>query len=142
MGCARQLAAHLAEREAMADDRRIQRIASRIRQDIAELFLTDLKDPRMRGLISITRVKVSKDLSLARVLYSVLGSESDKRTVARFLQSAAARIQTLVAAQLEIRVAPHLVFQYDESIEKAASVSKLIDAAVQADRAGKQRGDE
>lgn len=122
----------------MADDRRIQRIASRLRQDIARLFLAELKDPRLKGLISITEVKVSKDLSVARVLYSVLGSEADRRTAERLIESARGFIQKSVAEGLEIRTAPHLVFHYDDSIAKGAEVSKLIDDAMAADAAGRE----
>lgn len=121
----------------MADPRRIQRIASRLRQDIANLFLAELKDPRLRGIISITEVKVSKDLSHARVLYSVLGSDADKRTAARFIEDARGFIQKTVAEGLEIRTSPHLDFVYDDSIEKGAKVSKLIDAAIEADTHGR-----
>ncbi|MBK9975190.1 MAG: 30S ribosome-binding factor RbfA [Planctomycetes bacterium] len=118
----------------MADDRRIQRIQSRIRQDVAELFLAELKDPRMRGLISITRVKVSKDLTNARVYYSVLGSDSDKRTVERFIESVTPMVQRHVVEGLKIRVAPRVIFTYDDSIAKQESVSKLIDQALASDR--------
>jgi ribosome-binding factor A len=117
----------------MADPRRIQRIQSRLRQDIASLFLSELKDPRLRGIITITEVKVSKDLSHARVKYSVLGSEADKRTAARFIEDARGFIQKTVAQGLEIRTSPHLDFVYDDSIEKGSEVSKLIDEAVAAD---------
>jgi ribosome-binding factor A len=117
----------------MADPRRIQRIQSRLRQDIAALFLSELKDPRLKGLISITRVTVSKDLSHARVYWSMLGSESDRRTAARFIDDARGFVQKAVAKGLDIRVTPHLDFIYDDSIAKGAEVSKLIDEAIQAD---------
>ena len=117
----------------MADPRRIERIQSRLRQDIAGLFLSDLKDPRLKGLISITRVTVSKDLSYARVYWSILGSESDQRTAERLIESARGFIQKTVAKGLDIRVTPQLNFIYDDSIAKGAEVSKLIDEAMQAD---------
>jgi ribosome-binding factor A len=118
----------------MADPQRIKRIESRIRQDIAELLLTELKDPRMRGLISITRVEVTRDLAYAKVFYSVLGSETDLRTAQRFLEGATGYIQARVAKQLEIRSAPRLAFKYDDSIEKQAAITKIIDEAVASDR--------
>lgn len=118
----------------MADDRRIQRIQSRIRQDVAELLLSELKDPRMRGVISVTRVKVSKDLTNARVFYSVLGSEADRRTVERFMVAAGPKIQGMVCKGLHIRVAPKLAFQFDDAIEKQVAVTNLIDKALKADR--------
>jgi ribosome-binding factor A len=118
----------------MADPQRIKRIESRIRQDIAELLLGELKDPRMRGLISITRVEVTRDLAQAKVFYSVLGSDTDLRTAQRFLDDARGYIQSRVAKQLEIRTAPRLAFRFDDSIEKQAAISKLIDEAVASDR--------
>jgi len=118
----------------MADPQRIKRIESRIREDIAELLLGELKDPRMRGLISITRVEVTRDLAFAKAFYSVLGSETDRRTAARFLDDAKGYIQKRVAEQLEIRTAPRLTFEYDDSIEKQATISKLIDDAVASDQ--------
>lgn len=117
----------------MADPRRIQRIQSRLRQDIAELFLSELKDPRLKGLISITRVTVSKDLSHARVYWSMLGNDAEVRTATRFIEGARGFIQKTVARGLDIRVTPHLDFIYDDSIAKGAEVSKLIDEAMQAD---------
>ncbi|MBX3475763.1 MAG: 30S ribosome-binding factor RbfA [Planctomycetes bacterium] len=124
----------------MADDRRIQRIQSRIRQDVAELFLAELKDPRMKGLISITRVKVSKDLTNARVFYSVLGSAADRRSVARFIESVTPMVQRHVVEGLKIRVAPKVSFTYDDGIEKQDSVSKLIDSALASDRRDSKPG--
>lgn len=118
----------------MADPRRIQRIQSRIRQDIAELFLRELKDPRVKGLISVTRVEVSKDLTNARVYWSILGSKSERRTAQRFIEGASGYIQKKVAEGLQIHTAPQLDFRYDDSIEKGSDVSKLIDEALQADQ--------
>ena len=97
----------------MATERRIARIESRIRQEVAELFIRDLKDPRMKGLVSITRVKVARDLGHARVFYTVLGSERDKRTVSRFIESARKFVQAHVASRLDLRGAPIVEFTYD-----------------------------
>lgn len=124
------------KQESMADPRRIQRIQSRLQQDIAELFLTELKDPRMKGLITITRVEVSKDLSYAKVYWSLLGSESDKRTTERFIEGAKSLIRRRVGKALEIRTFPELNFIYDDAIEKQIEVSKLIDEAIDSDAKG------
>lgn len=97
------------------------------------MFLTELKDPRLKGIISITRVEVSKDLSFARVFWSLLGSEGGRRTAERFIEGATGYIQGRVSKGLEIRTPPKLVFHYDDSIEKGVEVSKLIDDAMQAD---------
>ncbi|MDC1141740.1 30S ribosome-binding factor RbfA [Planctomycetota bacterium] len=122
----------------MADQRRLQRIASRIRQDVAELLQSDLKDPRMRGLISVTNVDVSTDMTNIRVFYSILGSEADVRTTKRFMEDAETRISRTVASGLHIRVLPKIRLIFDESIAKGLEVSKLIDEAMAADRKADQ----
>jgi ribosome-binding factor A len=114
----------------MATERRIARIESRIRQIVAELFLRDLKDPRMKGLVTITRVKVARDLGHARVFYSFLGPERQKSTVDKFIASAQPFVQRAVASEVDLRVAPIVEFTYDDSIEKQNAVSKLIDQAM------------
>lgn len=114
----------------MATERRIARIESRIRQIVAELLLRDLKDPRMKGLITVTRVKVARDLGHARVLYSFLGTPRQKKTVEKFIASAQPYIQRAVADEIDLRVAPIVEFTYDDSIEKQYAVSKLIDKAM------------
>jgi ribosome-binding factor A len=122
----------------MADQRRLQRIASRIRQDVAELLHTDLKDPRMRGLISVTNVEVSPDMTNVRVFYSILGSEADIRTTKRFMEDAETRISRTVASGLHIRVMPKIRLIFDDSIAKGLEVSKLIDEAIAEDRVAEQ----
>lgn len=94
----------------------------------------------MKGLISITRVKVSKDLTNARVFYSVLGSAADRRSVDRFIASVTPLVQRHVVEGLKIRVAPKLSFTYDDAIEKQDSVSKLIDKALASDRKADSQG--
>lgn len=96
----------------------------------------------MKGLISITRVKVSKDLTNARVFYSVMGSLAARRTVERFIESATGMVQRHVVEGLKIRVAPKVTFTYDDSIEKQDSVSKLIDKALASDRKNQTQGQE
>lgn len=88
----------------------------------------------MRGVISITRVKVSKDLTNARIFYSVLGSAADRRSMERFLTSATPKVQKMVALGLRIRVLPKLTFQFDDAIEKQMAVTNLIDKALASDR--------
>lgn len=117
----------------MAHERRILRLQSRIKRDVAEIFQRQIKDPRMKGLFTITRVKVARDLGHARVYYTVLGSRGQRAAAAKFIESVRPYIQRTVADNLEIRVAPKVEFTYDESIEKQASVSKLIEEALAAD---------
>ena len=97
----------------MADERRILRMQSRIQRDIAEIFQRDLKDPRMKGLITVTRVKVARDLGHARIFYTVLGTKGQRSSVEKFLQSARPFIQRAIASGLEIRISPIVEFTYE-----------------------------
>lgn len=99
--------------------------------------MTELKDPRLKVIITITNVKVSNDLSHARVGWSCMGSAAERRTAERLINDARGFIQKRVIEGLEIRTAPHLDFVYDDSIEKGVEVSKLIDKAIEADTAGR-----
>ncbi len=127
----------------MADQRRLQRLAARIRQDVAELLHSDLKDPRMRGLISITRVEVSPDMTNVRAFYSILGSEADIRTTKRFMEDAETRISRTVSSALHIRVMPKIRLIFDDSIAKGQEISKIIaDAMAEDKQAAEGRSDE
>jgi len=60
-------------------NRRIERINSQLRSEISKMILTDIKDPRISGVVSITRVETTGDMSYAKVFVSVYGSDTDKR---------------------------------------------------------------
>lgn len=107
-------------------NRRAQRVAERIRQDVSLLLLTDLRDPRLQR-VTITRVEVSDDLIHATVYYSVLGSEGKRTAAEHALRSARGLIRSRVAKGLGLREAPELVFQFDHSIEKAIEITRLLD---------------
>ena len=107
-------------------NRRAARVARRIQQEASQIVLYELQDPRI-NLVTITRVELSDDLRHAVIYYSVLGSESQLRTVARGLASAQGLVRSRIAQSLGLREAPLIRFEFDPSIEKAIEVSKLID---------------
>ena len=107
-------------------NRRAARVARRIQQEASQIVLYELQDPRI-NLVTITRVEISDDLRHAVIYYSVLGSESQLRTVARGLASAQGLVRSRIAQSLGLREAPLIRFEFDPSIEKAIEVSKLID---------------
>ncbi|MCC6573078.1 MAG: 30S ribosome-binding factor RbfA [Planctomycetes bacterium] len=117
----------------MAHERRILKMQSRIKRDIADIFQREVKDPRMKGLLTITRVKVARDLGHARIYYTILGTPGQRSAAEKFIASAQPYIQRAVVSGLKIRIAPKIEFTYDESVEMQASVSKLIDEAIASD---------
>lgn len=110
----------------MADPRRIQRLESAILETLAPLVSHGLADPRVR-LITITRIRLSPDLSIARVNWSCLGDERDRTKATHALEHARGRLQAEVAKALQTRTTPRLQFHYDESGEKAMRVTDILE---------------
>ena len=112
----------------MTDSRRA-RIADQIQRELAEIIRLELRDPRV-GLITLTGIEMSRDQSHAKVFYTVLGAESAARDAGEGLQRAAGFLRTELAHRLSTRSVPELHFHFDESVERGARLSKLIDEAV------------
>ncbi|MBL8862858.1 MAG: 30S ribosome-binding factor RbfA [Planctomycetes bacterium] len=117
----------------MANPRTIARIAARIQERAAYCLQFELRDPRA-SFVTITGVDLSSDLSLAKVRYSVLGDEGDRSRAAHMLEHATGFVQRQVARVLHMRRTPALRFVYDDSIEHAAELDRLIRAARERDR--------
>ncbi|MCY2961486.1 MAG: 30S ribosome-binding factor RbfA [Planctomycetota bacterium] len=117
----------------MANPRTIARLCARIHERAAHCLQFEIKDPRA-SFATITRVELTNDLSLAKVYYSVLGDEGDRSKVAHMLEHATGFVQRQVVRVLKMRRAPALRFVYDDSIETAAAIDKLIREARERDR--------
>ena len=103
----------------------LQQVASVLHRSVQELLTRGLNDPRVRGLISVTRVSVTPDLAQATVFVSVL-PEQHERTTMRGLASAAPFIQSQVGKRVRLRRLPRLVFKLDESLKNQARVHAAI----------------
>ena len=106
---------------------KIERLQQVIKFKVSQVIHRDLADPRI-GLITITYVKLSRDLSNCTVGYSMLGGDGDRSKCERALRDACGFIQKEVAGALRTRRAPQLCFSYDESIEGSARVAELLRA--------------
>lgn len=116
----------------MANPRTIARIEARILERAAYCLQFEVNDPRAT-FITLTRVKLSTDLTSAKIYYSVLGAAADKSKVAHMLDHAGGFIQRQVARVLELRRVPRLSWIYDDSAEQAADLAKLIREARERD---------
>src|SRR5215510_11419220 len=117
----------------MASQRSIDRIASWIQKKVATMLI---RDPRV-GFLTVTRVRVTKDLETATVYYSVLGGEKERTKAAHMLDHARSFIQREVAKGIHTRVAPLLTFEFDESVEGTAKMTRLLDELA-AERAARE----
>ena len=104
---------------------RIDRITEDVHRELTDIFRS-LKDPRISGMLSIVRVDVSSDLSVAKIFVSsVEGAENTKEAI-KGLIAASGFIRHELSARLDIRHTPQLKFIADDSMEYSANISKLL----------------
>lgn len=115
--------------------KRTSRVGDFLKQELAGLIQLEVRDPRV-GMVSVTGVEVSRDLSHATVYVTVLGKDSadDAAESIAALNHAAGFLRTQIAKISNARTTPKLRFVFDASIGRGARMSKLIDDAVAADR--------
>lgn len=111
---------------------RARRVGQQVQRTLSELIRREVRDPRL-GMVTLTEVRMSPDLSHAKVYYSVLGA--DARLAGDILAEAADLLRGPLGRSLGIRHSPQLHFIQDELIEGGARLTALIDSAVRADRA-------
>jgi ribosome-binding factor A len=109
---------------------RSKRVAQQIQRTLSELIRREIRDPRL-GMLTITEVRMSSDLSYATIYYSVLNAERSKAQ--EVLMSAAEMLRGPLGRALGLRHAPELRFVADELIESGARLSALIQKAVKDD---------
>ena len=105
---------------------RTERTEALLREKIAIIVLERLNDPRL-GFVTITGVRLSKDRHHAKVLFTVLGTPTQRRLSERALHDAAKHIQEVLAPAMRLRSMPELRFVYDDSVEKEAKMIDLLD---------------
>lgn len=104
---------------------REERVAALVQEIVSETLRERIKDPRI-GFVSVVGVEVTRDLSLAKIRISVLGSPGEKETTMEGLKSAQGLIRSEVARGLGLRRAPDLLFVLDEGIEHSVRVSEIL----------------
>jgi len=108
--------------------RRQERIARLIKEVVSDAVASHLSDPRITGLISVTRVTVSADLRNADVYLSIFAAkDSEKERTLEAMTHAKARIQSLLAAAMQSKFCPVLRFHKDEQFQKMLETMRLID---------------
>lgn len=112
---------------------RARRIEEQLKRLLSELVRREVKDPRV-GLITITAVSVTRDLTHAKVYFTPFAGIGDPEVALEALQHAAGYLRIQVRNQMRLRTAPELVFQLDDSLERGARLSTLIQDAVESDR--------
>ena len=101
-------------------------LGSTIQRELMDVIMRDLNDPRLTGMPSITRVKVSSDLSIADVYVTIMGTEGHQQAALNALRHSAGMMRTRLTKVLSIRQAPFLKFHIDESLKKELAVLDAI----------------
>ncbi|MES2998069.1 MAG: 30S ribosome-binding factor RbfA [Pseudomonadota bacterium] len=118
---------------------RITRIADLIQRELTVILQQEIADPRLR-FITITSVKVSRDLAFADILLTQLdlalqGQQTTKEVTIKLLKKAASRLRYALAQRLKLRIVPALRFFYDDLEVKRQRLHNLIDHAIEKDKA-------
>lgn len=112
---------------------RHQRVAEQIRREIADLLREEIRQAGI-SLLTVTDCEVTRDLSFARIYFSVLNGEERERAQA-WLDAAAGHLRSELAHRMRLRSVPRLSFHFDPSIEHGMQMDALISAVRQQDEA-------
>ncbi len=115
---------------------RARRVGEQVQRSLSEIIRREFGDPAV-NTVSLTEVRVSRDLSHATVFVSLLDPGADPAPVVQQLQAAAGMLRGRLGRAMKIRQVPELHFRHDESLERGARLSALIDEAVASDRRGR-----
>ncbi len=104
---------------------RMERVQELMKQEISNIILEDVKDPRI-GFVTVTRVHVTNDLRSARVFVSLLGSDEQMADCWRGLNRSLGFIRREVGRRVRLRYTPELSLEIDDSMAYSAHIQKLL----------------
>jgi ribosome-binding factor A len=105
--------------------KRSEKVAEAVHELVSELLIKGLKDPRI-GFVTVTGVKVTDDLHLATVFFSVVGSEDEKKGTEKGLNSAKGFIRKELGRNLRLRYVPDIIFRYDDSLDYGQRIETIL----------------
>lgn len=104
---------------------RTYRIEEEIKKVVSKVIGQDLKDPRLTGLISVTKVNVTKDLKYCKVFVSMLGTQNTEDAMSA-LKSGSGLVRKAVGDNIRMHSTPEIIFELDNSIEYGAHIQNVI----------------
>lgn len=105
---------------------RNERVRKTLMKEIADIIQKELKDSRIHGVVSITDIEMAHDNSFAKVYYSVLAADNDKANTIKAITDNTSKIRYEVGKRIRLRLTPELRFIPDDSLERGAHVTDLI----------------
>lgn len=106
--------------------KRTDRLNSLLKEVISDTIRTDVRNPHVNELLTVTRVEITKDLHFAKVYISVIGTPEQKHETLAALQSAAGFIAVQSSRKVVMRYFPVLTFKLDDSVEKHMRIEELL----------------
>jgi ribosome-binding factor A len=113
---------------------RAERIAEQLREEVSQIVSTEIADPGV-GLVTVTRVKIAPDLSLARVYWTLMGDEAERQKTQKALARAASYVRHLLSVRMSLRRSPEVQFVYDKSVAAQDRVEEILQEIKQEDAA-------
>lgn len=105
--------------------RRTDRLSAQLKRELSAMIRTRVRDPRV-GLVTVTHVRVTNDLSHARVFVRLPGSEAERGAALEGLRAAAPFLRREIGLEMKVRRVPELDFQEDESLDHAIRIEELL----------------
>ncbi len=109
---------------------RSKRISEEIKKVVSSVIMTELKDPRISNLTTVTFVETTRDLSFSYIYISVFGDEFKKNETIEALNKAKGFIRREIGKKIKLRAVPEPIFRLDESIENGVNMSSKIDEVI------------
>ena len=108
-----------------ANGNRMNKVDEEIKKEVGIIISTELKNPHLTGLISVTKVKTTPDFRYAKIYISMIGEKSKKQNLS-ILKQSSGHIRSLLAKKINLRTTPELVFEFDESLEYGAKIDEIL----------------
>lgn len=115
---------------------RQDKVAEAIRKEASLIIHEELKDPRL-GFVTVTKVELTPDLRFAKIFYSVLGKEMERKKTKEALDSASGFIRKILCQRIKLKFAPEIVFCEDKSSEYSVRIQELLDQLKEQDESKK-----
>jgi ribosome-binding factor A len=106
---------------------RVERIRKALIKELSDIIQHKVKDPRIKGIISVTDVELSPDYKYARIYVSIFGADESKQQVMEAIEESTSFIRGEIGKRIRLRFTPELKFLLDESFEKGRKITDLID---------------
>ena len=108
-----------------SNSNRMNKIDEEIKKEISTIISTELKNPHLTGLISVSKVKTTPDLRFAKVYVTMINEKSKKENLS-ILKQSSGYIRSAIAKKINLRYTPELVFEFDESIEYGSRIDEIL----------------